>query len=237
MIRERRRFRRRGWRTRRRLAGAPARYSRGADPLHLQSRRVRDLAETRRMDAEKANPTLLRFSARILRNAYGDSGAAPVRVCPSARRFGTCSAWRLRWTRWWWASYEILGQVKESYTVAREVGAVAEYAGALCFQRAFSCLGQAGAVGDADWEFVGLDCFGCGRSGAQDLWQPAGEDGAAGGRGQDVRTGCAPPDVAGRDIDPGGEPDAGASSADRRTDCAADLDADCERCCGDCVRR
>ena len=103
---------------------------------------------------------------------------------------------------------QILGQVKQSWNVAREVGAVRSTmalpstldpaASASLFR------GQAGAVGNADWKFVCVDCFGGGRSGAEDFRHTFRQDGADCGCGEDGGPGGATPDPAGSDDVAGG---------------------------------
>ena len=90
----------------------------------------------------------------------------------SAKRFGICCAWRSSLDSMVVGEPQILGQVKESWSVAREVGAISstEFSSMLDPLAAAGVLGcETRADGDADRQLVGLDCVGGGGAGAQDL--------------------------------------------------------------------
>jgi glutamyl-tRNA reductase len=68
---------------------------------------------------------------------------------------------------------QILGQVKDAYSVAREAGTVSTQLEPL-LQSAFAAA-KKGALGDGDWEHDGFDRFGGCGSGAEDFGSLAGK--------------------------------------------------------------
>ena len=98
---------------------------------------------------------------------------------------------------------QILGQVKQSWTMAREMGAVKGPLDKL-LQGAFSAAKRVRTETEIGSSSVSIASVG-GRFGAADFWFARRQEGSDRRRGQDERAGGAAPDAARRRLDDGGE--------------------------------